>query len=187
MHAYSLEGNLRTQVGRWMGVISLSLSAPLTQFIDTFLQPLEIVVTTGLIYLCLHYVFDKWLFRFLPGFPFLAGKHAVTLSTESGQIEADVWVAQTFEKISISLECEHTRSISESVSFVTEGQFCKAVCFYKSQNTQNTSIANQKHSGCCEIYIGETHNLKFVNFYNSLNTHGHAKAITDKGHELQIL
>ena len=69
MHDYAIFGHDRSTIGRWLSFVSISIAGGIAELlawannlagIDAFTRA---TITTGAIYFCLHWAFNKWAWK----------------------------------------------------------------------------------------------------------------------------
>ena len=168
MHSYSIDSEIRRTVHVILGVIAFALPAWIKEAQTimglpvTLGYPLSFGVTFGI----LHFVFNKWLWKFLSKLsllPDLNGNWVVEgdSSFEDGTpFAGNVTIKQTFSSIEIFGE------FRESTSRSTLAGFClnhaMPIFRYAFENTpKNLSNAElQRHPGLIELRIASADELK---------------------------
>lgn len=141
-HEYSVIGHSRVAIGRYLGVIAGLLSSLLATIIASFIALavehgmvgskdfLLLPITSAIFYGIGYFIFDRWAWKisviqkFL-GVPYISGVWSCvgqTLDPTDGRIlfnwTADITIVQRWEKISVCIETNNSRSHSVAVSII---------------------------------------------------------------------
>ena len=169
-HEYSIVGHSRSSIGRYLTLVAallasafVTIGAMWSQLANHFGLPpwadyLAPPVSGGVIYVALHYCFNRWgwsyVFRVI-GLPNIGGKwqcSGVTLA-DDGAIEhqwtADVSIAQTWEKIRVNLRTPQSSSKSVSAALVPDGD--RWMLMYSYRNEPRIGEQINPHLGYCEL------------------------------------
>jgi len=125
MHDYAVFGHDRASIGRWLGFAAIAVAGGIAQFLsmasnltglDAFTKA---TITTGLVYLALHWLFNKWVWK-VPFFeiPDIGGEWKIEGQTlnDDGSSKYDwngvIGIEQTWKCISIHLRTSKSQSES---------------------------------------------------------------------------
>ncbi len=194
-HEYAIVGHKRSEIGRWLGVASVTL-APIITYATSWLPqlfnlttPIEeklatFTISTGFTYLVLYWIFNRygwrWLDRYLQ-IPDLTGRWKIIGTTKeqdgSNQFEwqGELIVSQKWDRIAIELKTPQSSSYSETASLLVkhDGE-CKLSYSYQN-HPRSGETELQKHQGFCELIFDASHSIADGHYFNSLGryTFGH--------------
>jgi len=141
-HEYSVIGHSRVAIGRYLGVIAGLLSSLLATIIASFIALavehgvveskdfLLLPITSAIFYGVGYFIFDRWAWKLpviqkLLGVPYISGVWSCvgqTLDPSDGGVlfnwTADITIVQKWEKISVCIETDTSRSHSVAVSII---------------------------------------------------------------------
>lgn len=190
MHDYAIFNHSRANIGRWLGICSMTISSFFTSVMVAISiwadNPIYagIGLTSAVIYLVLHWLFDKmlWKFKFFD-IPNISGVWAVrgeslregnNHSNEEDNVrfhwEGELDIAQSWEKISITQETSQSNSESYTATLVkctkTTGG---SILHYSYKNFPKTGEHHELsgHGGYCEIIFDEDSKTATASYFNS--------------------
>ncbi len=188
-HEYSIVGHSRAHVGRYLGIASGITATVLTSFYVVVMQHIRAggmstaeVITVplfgGILYAGLHFVFDRWLWRWqlvrkAMGLPDIEGTwNCVGLRHDNGEGEqgwgATVTIKQTWEKISIALSsATGSESFSKGASLLkrSDGKFVLMYSYKNSGLFADDTL--RPHVGYCELVFTENPNSAEGYYFNN--------------------
>lgn len=183
-HEYTIIGHTRSSIGRWLGLIAIVLAPVVTSGVAiamqwahlTGLQAGALTVSTGLMYVGLHWAFNRlvwgWMTPWTKG-PDLSGTWEVDGTTYKPEgtptyhWKATITIVQTWETISVLLETQQSSSYSEtaSVKLLPGG---KTKLTYTYQNTPRQAEPElKKHEGCCMLTFDKDRRTATGDYFNS--------------------
>lgn len=184
MHDYAIFGHDRANIGRWLGFAAIAIAGGVGQFLTTLTNLTgwsafsSITVTTGIVYLLLHWIFNKWVWKKTPwlDIPDLTGVWSVdgkTL-TEDGQAKYE-WTAkldinQTWKQILVGIETASSQSESYTATLVKRhGARGGWVLSYSYRNEPNLEQSHElnAHKGFCEVEIDKDLKIGKATYFNS--------------------
>lgn len=183
MHDYAIFNHSRALIGRFLGIASFVLASAITS-ITAYLATLEggallagASITSALIYLGLHWVFNHhvWRFKFLD-IPDISGIWQVEGETldEDGEVRfkwtGELDINQKWEKILISQETPKSHSKSYTATLEKSGKVKGgSILHYSYKNEPKTGQYNtlQNHTGYCEIKFDESAQTGEAAYFNS--------------------
>ncbi len=183
MHDYAIFGHDRTVIGRWLGIISITVAGGIAQLI-TALQNLtgieaftKATITTGITYFCLHLLFNKYCWK-IPFFqiPDVSGEWCITGQTlnESGatvhEWSGSLGIEQTWKNISIHLKTENSQSYSYTATLLKKpGPIGGWLLSYSYKNDPEVEKLHElnSHKGYCEIDFNKDISLGKASYFNS--------------------
>src|SRR5471032_1059780 len=131
MHDYAVFGHDRAVIGRWLGVVSILGASVIAQILSfaSSTSGWEVLskstITTGAVYFALHWVFNKWAWKFpFLDVPDLNGKWLVESKTlsEEGEIRWQwngvIGIEQDWKQIVIHLDTETSESLSYTATLM---------------------------------------------------------------------
>lgn len=184
MHEYAVFGYDRAAIGRWIGIASIILSSAISQlsFWAQGLTGFEIftkaAISAGLIYFFLHWVFNQYLWKYIPRFqiPNISGKWEVSGRTlnEDGSTKyewsATLGIEQTWDKISIHLQTPKSQSFSYTATIAKKhgptGGW-RLSYSYKNEPELDQVHELNAHKGYCEIEIDKGLAIARSAYFNS--------------------
>jgi hypothetical protein len=186
-HDYVILGHKRSEIGRWIGISSVFL-APLCTHILTWASQAQFLtasvngklatmtVSTGLIYLALYWIFNRfgwrWLDRFLR-IPDLSGRWQVkgTTLNQDGitqfEWDGELVISQKWDCIAIELKTSHSRSYSETASLLTKHDDEIKLSYSYQNHPQAGEAQLQKHQGFCELIFDAPRGEAAGYYFNS--------------------
>ena len=167
MHDYAIFNHNRATVGRWIGVFSLSIAGGISQLlaylyswtgINAFTQA---TVTTAVVYFILHFLFNKYVWKYIYGIPNLNGKWKVegkTLNEDSTikyDWNAEINIEQTWKKIVIHLKTKNSKSFSYTATVQKIEGPAIWLLRYSYGNEPNLEKCHElnAHKGYCQIEL----------------------------------
>lgn len=170
-HEYSVVGHSRSNIGRYLAILSGALASAFTAAgllwlelaaylgFPAWTNLIAVPVSGVAIYGLVHLLFNKWgwrvLFR-LMGLPNIDGKWSCEGQTfdESGQIShewtATVHITQSWEKIRVYLRTSQSSSSSASAALIPDGGG-RWMLMYSYRNEPRVGEAINPHLGYCEM------------------------------------
>lgn len=168
-HPYAVFGHKRESVGRIVGVISLLISPSIGSWLTSVTTLLTgnsltvITITAGVVYFCLDWGFNNYIWKFKPlssalGLPNFNGKWQVVGHTlnDDGTIKfewAAVWeVEQSWREISAHLFTSKSSSYSYTASLLKLPKGIWQVSYsYSNEPNLIERGELQSHRGFCEL------------------------------------
>lgn len=182
LHDYAVFDHNRSTIGRWLGVISVLSAGAISSLFAlagerTGLQIFQTTVATGAVYGGLHYIFNRWIWKFsIFGIPNLSGVWSVVGKTldEGGKTRYD-WLAkidieQKWETIVITLKTKQSESYSYTASLAKLGGTNERwQLSYSYSNTPNLEEVHQlnSHKGFCELIFQDGVTSASGHYFNS--------------------
>lgn len=183
MHDYAVFGHDRAIIGRWLGFAAIVLTGGIAQMLawatkltglDAFTKA---TITTGVIYLALHWAFNKWAWK-IPLFeiPNLNGKWILNGKTldENGETrfdwEGSIGIEQTWKSIAIHLRTEKSQSNSYTATVSKRhGPTGGWLLSYSYKNEPEIEQSHElaSHRGFCEIEIDADLKIGKAYYFNS--------------------
>lgn len=173
-HEYTIIGKSRTNIGRYLGIIAGILAAvmylaagatleflqntPLTEWIpDIVLWP----VSAGLIYITVHFAFDKWVWKWplvgkildIPNIQGLWECAGETKDADGNTVyewDGRVTITQTWEKITVRLKTRQSASHSMVAALVNEDDQGYRL-IYRYTNEPKAGEPLNHHVGFCDL------------------------------------
>jgi hypothetical protein len=183
MHDYAIVGHDRATVGRWLGFASISIAGGLAQLmawannltgIDIFTRA---TITTGLVYFCLHWAFNKWAWK-IPwmDIPNLNGKWILSGQTLNEDCstrfnwDGEIGIEQDWKSILIHLKTKNSQSSSYTATLSkrhgpTGGW--QLSYSYKNEPELERSHELNAHKGYCEIEFDSGLSIGKASYFNS--------------------
>lgn len=188
LHEYTIIGHNRSEIGRWMGALSIIAAPLITQgllwlsqlpFLTSIIHEKIAIFTisTGSVYLCLYWLFNKYGWQLLDSclhIPNLNGKWQLTGLTKSldgttsHEWKGELTITQKWDRIAIELKTGQSSSYSETASILVkhDGE-CKLS--YSYQNHPHVGEPElQKHQGFCELIFDVSGKKAEGHYFNSL-------------------
>ena len=183
MHEYAVFGHDRALIGRWIGFAAILLAGVISQFLSWFQAftgweaVSKAVFTTGLAYLGIHWVFNRWIWRqSLFGIPNLNGVWTVSGKTldENGESKYE-WAAkldieQDWKKIIIKIKTDSSQSNSYTATVSkksgVQGGWQLSYSYKNEPNIEKTHELNA-HKGFCEIEFDKELKQGIASYFNS--------------------
>ncbi|MEN5173650.1 pancortin-3 [Acinetobacter higginsii] len=183
MHDYAVFGHDRAAIGRWLGFVAIAIAGGIAQTlvvasnltgVDAFTKA---TITTGLVYLGLHWLFNKWIWK-VPFFeiPNVSGTWKVTGQTlnDEGDITFEwkgvIGIEQTWKFILIHLKTEMSQSESYTATlsrrYGPTGGWLLSYS-YKSEPELEQSHVLNSHKGYCEIEFDKELKYGKASYFNS--------------------
>lgn len=183
MHDYAIFGHDRANIGRWLGILSLSIAGGISQLLmyATTITGWKIfttgTITTGFVYFLLHFWFTNyaWKFNFF-SIPNLNGSWKVKGKTldENGDIkhswQGELGITQNWNKILIHLKTKNSQSNSYTATLLKKHKPCGGwLLSYSYRNEPKLEQAHElnSHKGFCEIEIDEQLTKATADYFNS--------------------
>lgn len=183
MHDYAVFGHDRVVIGRWLGFASIVLAGGIAQLL-TFANQLtgwsaftKATITTGLIYVGLHWIFNKWVWK-IPLFeiPDLNGKWLLSGQTlqEDGSVkyywDGEIGIEQNWKQILIHMKTQNSQSNSYTATlskrYGPTGGWLLSYS-YKNEPEIEQSHELNPHKGYCEIEIDKNLTIGKASYFNS--------------------
>ncbi|PNO30134.1 pancortin-3 [Vibrio parahaemolyticus] len=183
MHDYAIFNHSRSFIGRYLGIASFIFASALT----SMFAALSVItgtalfagasITSALVYLVLHYVFNRfaWKMKWFE-IPDIGGVWIVRGETlnDDGTVrfnwEGELDICQNWEKVLISQETKQSESKSYTATLAklntTKGG---SILHYSYKNYPKTGEYNelQSHTGYCEIKFDEDAKTGVAAYFNS--------------------
>ena len=183
MHDYAIFGHDRTDIGRWLGILSLSIASGISQLLMYVATITEWkmftarTITTGVIYLVLHWLFNNyvWKLNFF-SVPNLNGSWKVEGNTlgENGDTkhswQGELGITQNWSKILIHLKTKNSQSNSYTATLLKRHEPCGGwLLSYSYRNEPKLEQVHElnSHKGFCEIEIDEQLTKATAAYFNS--------------------
>ncbi|POZ53101.1 pancortin-3 [Methylovulum psychrotolerans] len=181
MHDYAILGHDRSVIGRWLGVISITLAGGIAQLFTwlnelTGLEAFSVTITTGLIYWVLDWVFNKWAWKIpILEIPNLNGKWQVTGKTldEDGNTRyewnAEIGIEQKWKTILIHLKTKDSQSESYTATLSKQCGLPGWRLSYSYRNNPNIQQSHElnSHKGYCEVELNADVTSGEASYFNS--------------------
>lgn len=183
MHDYAVFGHDRASIGRWLGFISIVTAGGISQLLTLasnlsgFEAFTKVTITTGIIYMALHWLFNKFLWK-IPFFkvPDINGEWSLTGQTlnDDGSTKYDwnglIGIEQSWKNILIHLKTENSQSESYTATlskrFGPTGGWILSYS-YKNEPELEQSHELNTHKGYCEIEINKDLTVGKASYFNS--------------------
>ena len=182
MHDYAIFGHDRVAIGRWLGVGSILVAGGLSQVL-TLAGSLtgweafgKATITTGLIYFALHWLFNKWVWKFkLLEIPDVSGEWSVVGRTldEFGGVrwnwKGEIGIAQDWKQILIHLKTETSQSWSYTATFSKRnGPLGGWLLSYSYSNDPEAESSHElsPHKGYCEAELNKDLTAGKIRYFN---------------------
>lgn len=170
-HEYSVVGHSRASIGRYLTILSAALASgfviigALWAQLATYLgfpawaNYVAIPASGGLMYVAVHWVFNKWCWRWffrLVGLPNIGGEWSCVGQTFDSdgnptfKWEADIAITQSWEKIRVYLRTSQSSSSSASAALIPEGGG-RWMLMYSYRNQPRAGETINPHLGYCEM------------------------------------
>ncbi|MDD9158402.1 pancortin-3 [Aliivibrio sp. S4TY2] len=183
MHDYAVFGHDRVTIGRWLGFAAITISGGLGQLfawannltgIDAFTKA---SLTTGVIYLILHWVFNKWVWK-IPVFevPDLNGiweLEGTTLNEDGGERfkwTGNIGIEQNWKTILIHLKTANSQSSSYTATlskrYGPTGGWLLSYSYRNEPELEQTHELSS-HKGYCEIELDSKLTVGKASYFNS--------------------
>ena len=183
MHDYAVFGHDRAAIGRWLGFISIALAGGISQLlalasnlsgVDAFAKA---TITTGIVYLVLHWLFNKWAWK-IPFFevPNINGTWELTGQTlnDDGTTKYDwegsIGIEQSWKDILIHLKTKNSQSESYTATlsrrFGPTGGW-RLSYSYRNEPELEQSHELNSHKGYCEIEFDKDLTVGKASYFNS--------------------
>ena len=181
MHDYAIFNHNRATVGRWLGVLSLSIAGGISQllvFLNSwtgFSAFTQATVTTAIVYFALHFLFNTYIWKHIHGIPNLNGKWKVkgkTLNEDSSvkyDWDAEINIEQTWEKIIIHLKTKNSKSFSYTATVQKiegPGTWLLSYSYGNEPNLEQCHELNA-HKGYCQIEFEPNFKIAKASYFNS--------------------
>jgi hypothetical protein len=163
MHDYSLDSHVRRYVHYGLALAAFAFPKLFASLGGGFAYPLSVGATFGVLYV----IFDHWVWRKLESqlhLPNLNGRwkaigissHIDTASGERLKFEMECRIKQTFSRIEIFGETDH--STSRSFMAAIESDHAVPILRYAFENTPKNMADNelQRHPGLIELRINDS-------------------------------
>lgn len=183
MHDYAVFGHDRASIGRWLGFAAIAIAGGVAQFLsmasnltglDAFTKA---TITTGLVYLFLHWLFNKWVWKVtFFEIPDISGEWKITGQTlnDDGTTkynwEGVIGIEQTWKCILIHLKT--SRSQSESYTATLSRRYGPTGGWllsysYRNEPELEKSHELNSHKGYCEIEFDKELKLGRASYFNN--------------------
>lgn len=183
MHDYAIINHNRANIGRWLGVISLSFSFIISSgllkisAVSQFNILASFTVSSGILYVILYFLFNKVLWRIiwlnLPNIQGVWSVNGCTLDQDNNVIHkwsGSLDIDQTWDKIAIILKTNESRSESYTATLRKEsGRKGGWILYYSYKNESNMDKQSflSAHKGFCEIIINEDNKSAKGSYFNN--------------------
>ncbi len=183
MHDYAVFGHDRASIGRWLGFGAIVISGGIAQLLsmandltglDAFTR---VTITTGAIYIALHWLFNKWIWKFnFIEVPDLNGIWEVKAQTlnEDGSVRfdwgAEVGIEQDWKKILLHLSTEKSQSKSYTATLSKRhGPTGGWLLSYSYRNEPELAQSHElnSHKGYCEVEFDRYLKEGRASYFNS--------------------
>jgi hypothetical protein len=183
MHDYAVFGHDRAAIGRWLGFISIAFAGGISQLlalasnlsgVDAFAKA---TITTGIVYLVLHWFFNKWVWK-IPFFkvPNINGTWELTGQTlnDDGTTKYDwegsIGIEQSWKDILIHLKTKNSQSESYTATlsrrFGPTGGWLLSYSYRNEPELEQSHELNS-HKGYCEIEFDKDLTVGKASYFNS--------------------
>jgi len=182
MHDYAVFGHDRAVIGRWLGVVSILGASVIAQILSfaSSTSGWEVLskstITTGAVYFALHWVFNKWAWKFpFLDVPDLNGKWLVESKTlsEEGEIRWQwngvIGIEQDWKQIVIHLDTETSESLSYTATLMKRNSPIGGwLLSYSYSNESRLEVTHElaSHKGYCEVVIDKELKVGKANYFN---------------------
>lgn len=183
MHDYAVFGHDRVVIGRWLGFASITIAGGIAQLLayanehtglDAFAKA---TITTGIVYLALHWIFNKWVWK-IPLFeiPDLTGRWVLTGETlqEDGSVkynwDGEIGIEQNWKQILIHLKTKKSQSYSYTATLSKRhGPTGGWLLSYSYRNEPELEQSHElsSHKGYCEIELDTKLTMGKAAYFNS--------------------
>jgi hypothetical protein len=188
LHEYSIIGHKRSEVGRYLGLVSVALAPLITgaaawaaqlPFLTSSLRGkmLAFTISTGAVYALLYWLFNRYGWRRVDkilGIPDLGGvwkivgKSLTLEGEEKYPWTGTLSITQRWDRIAIELQTTQSTSHSETASVLLQPDG-KAKLSYSYQNHPNMGeVELNKHQGFCELVFDPNRQSAEGHYFNSL-------------------
>lgn len=187
-HEYSIIGHNRSEIGRWIGILSVVLAPIITSFIIWASQALLLTasiqvqlpvfaLSTGLIYLVLYWLFNRYGWRWLDRIlhiPDLNGRwqvNGITLNqdgTAQFNWNGELVISQKWDHIAIELKTSRSRSHSETASLLVKHDNETKLSYSYQNHPCSRETELKKHQGFCEVIFNESLEKAEGHYFNTL-------------------
>ncbi len=184
MHDYAVFNHDRTQIGRWLGVASITGAGAIANF-SSLISPftglgsvLEASLGTGVIYFLLHLLYSKFVWK-LPfnKIPNLNGKwkaEGKTLSEDGSKPKYEwpalIEIEQNWKQIVIRLSTKQSQSESYTATMSKRtgpsGGWLLSYS-YKNEPEVEHAFELNKHQGFCEIQFNDDMSIGKAAYFNN--------------------
>lgn len=183
MHDYAVFGHDRASIGRWLGFTAIAVAGGVAQILamasnltglDAFTK---VTITTGLVYLALHWLFNKWIWKVkFFEIPDISGEWKITGQTlnDDGSTKYDwngvIGIEQTWKCILIHLRTPKSQSMSYTATLSRRyGPTGGWLLSYSYRNEPELEISHElnSHKGYCEIEFDKELNYGKASYFNS--------------------
>jgi hypothetical protein len=178
-HEYTIIGKSRTNIGRYLGVIAGGLAAAMylmagailtflktTPFTDWIPDIVFWPLSAGVIYIAVHFAFDKWAWKWplvskvldIPNIQGLWDCKGETKDADGNTIyewNGCVAIAQTWEKINVRLKTKQSASHSMVAALVNEGDQGYRL-IYRYTNEPKAGEPLNHHIGFCDLRFNKS-------------------------------
>lgn len=178
-HEYTIIGKSRTNIGRYLGVIAGGLAAAMylmagailtflktTPFTDWIPDIVFWPLSAGVIYIAVHFAFDKWAWKWplvskvldIPNIQGLWDCKGETRDADGNTIyewNGCVAIAQTWEKINVRLKTKQSASHSMVAALVNEGDQGYRL-IYRYTNEPKAGEPLNHHIGFCDLRFNKS-------------------------------
>lgn len=183
MHDYAVFGHDRSAIGRWLGFIAITIAGGIAQLLSiaTDLTGFEAftraTITTGVVYFCLHWVFNKWGWK-IPLFevPNISGTWEVTARTlnDDGTTRFDwegiIGIEQTWKNILVHLKTKNSQSESYTATLSKRcgptGGWLLSYSYKNEPELEQCHDLNS-HKGYCEVEFDKNLTIGKASYFNS--------------------
>lgn len=186
-HEYTIIGHRRSTIGRLLAILSAIFAAiiyGLSKAVVIMLREQglsipEVVlwpITAGLLYLILHFIFDKWGWKWgvaqtILRIPNIGGKWDCEGKTldEEGSIKYEwqgtVTINQSWEKITVRLRTEQSSSMSMIASLINEDSRASRL-IWRYANEPKAGEPLQAHVGFADIRFNKEGTIGEGDYFN---------------------
>jgi len=181
MHDYAIFGHDRVAIGRWLGTAAVIGASGIAQVIAyaqalTGWEVLGVTVSAGVLYFCLHWLFNKFLWKIKYfDIPDLNGQWEITGRTldEEGKTRFDwtgeVGITQDWKQILVHLKTPTSQSWSYTATLLKRNSPIGGWLLTYSYTNDPEVEANHElngHKGYCEAEISKDLKSAKVRYFN---------------------
>lgn len=173
-HTCSISHHNRSDIAKWLGIVSVVLAPILaTLLIEAakqigFLSPfigrlpnlLNVTITAGLVYACLYWLFNRYVWRLLRkllslpdinGIWQIEGSSLAEDGSQKYQWTGQLTIVQRWDGIEICMGANNSSSLSYTalISELENGQIQLSYCYKNEPKVDQVEL--HRHSGHCEI------------------------------------
>lgn len=182
VHDYAIFGHDRVAIGRWLGVASILIAGAVAQLIviandlTGWSGFAKATVTTGLVYLVLHWLFNRWIWKIsILEIPDLSGEWDVVGRTldEAGNVRwqwaGTIGITQNWKQILIHLKTDQSQSWSYTATLSKRhspiGGWLLSYSYGNDPEIE-TSHELSAHKGYCEAEINKDITTGKIRYFN---------------------